>query len=167
MAWLLLLPLDRLLVFLSLPSLIIGIIKSSWNLTSSDMKTVSCAGGCNVDDRIYPYYIADPTSVCTPAQPGGTLPNLPPAGTAYECLTNKMHSAPMWLGLGGLAIMTILMARNVKAAIIIGISITTIIAWLPGHGASYLGHTSNIPGECILHPLLQFTSEHSSSETSC
>ena len=110
----------------------------------------SCVGGCNVDDRIYPYYIPDPTSVCTPAEPGGVLPNLPPAGTAYECLTNKMHSAPMWLGLGGLAIMTILMARNVKAAIIIGISVTTVIAWLPGHGASYLGHTSNIPGEGIL-----------------
>lgn len=43
--------------------------------------------------------------------------------------------------------MTILMARNVRAAIIIGISVTTIIAWLPGHGASYLGSTSNIPGE--------------------
>ncbi|KAK9909872.1 hypothetical protein WJX75_008797 [Coccomyxa subellipsoidea] len=108
--------------------------------------TLVSLGGCNVDDRIYPHYIADPTSLCTPSQPGGTLSNLPPAGTAYECLTNKMHSAPMWLGLGGLAIMTILMARNVKAAIIIGISITTIIAWLPGHGASYLGHTSNIPG---------------------
>ncbi|CAL8467446.1 g6984 [Coccomyxa elongata] len=108
--------------------------------------TLVSLGGCSIDDRIYPYYISDTSTVCTPAQPGGTLPNLPPAGTAYECLTNKMHSAPMWLGLGGLAIMTILMARNVRAAIIIGISITTIIAWLPGHGASYLGSTSNIPG---------------------
>ncbi|EIE24456.1 hypothetical protein COCSUDRAFT_14437, partial [Coccomyxa subellipsoidea C-169] len=108
--------------------------------------TLVSLGGCNVDDRIYPYYIADPSSVCTPADPGGPIPNLPPAGTSYECLTNKMHSAPMWLGLGGLAIMTILMARNVKAAIIVGISVTTIIAWLPGQGSSYLGHTSNIPG---------------------
>lgn len=99
-----------------------------------------------MDYRIYPYYIQDPSTVCSPAQNGGTLPNLPPAGTAYECLTHKMHSGPMWLGLGGLAIMTILMSRNVRAAIIVGISVTTIIAWLPGHGASYLGDTSNIPG---------------------
>ena len=70
MAWLLLLPLDRLLVSSSLPFLINGIIKFSWNLSSSDMKSVSCAGGCNVDDRIYPYYIADPTS-CAPLRSPG------------------------------------------------------------------------------------------------
>jgi AGZA family xanthine/uracil permease-like MFS transporter len=52
----------------------------------------------------------------------------------------------MWLGIAGLAVMVILMARGVRAAIIIGITFSTIIAWIPGHGASYLGDTSNIPG---------------------
>ena len=42
--------------------------------------------------------------------------------------------------------MTILMSRNFKAAIIVGIATTTIISWIPGHSASYLGANSIIPG---------------------
>lgn len=58
-----------------------------------------------------------------------------------------MTDAPLWLGIAGLAIMTILMSRNFKGAIICGILFVTIIAWIPGHAASYLGKTSNLPGE--------------------
>jgi xanthine/uracil/vitamin C permease (AzgA family) len=50
------------------------------------------------------------------------------------------------MGLGCLAIMTILMSRGFKAAIIVGIATTTIISWIPGHSASYLGPNSIIPG---------------------
>jgi AGZA family xanthine/uracil permease-like MFS transporter len=42
--------------------------------------------------------------------------------------------------------MCVLMSRNFKGAIIVGILFTTIIAWIPGHGGSYLGKTSNLPG---------------------
>ncbi len=35
-----------------------------------------------------------------------------------------------------------------QGAIICGIAITTIISWIPGHAASYLGPGSNLPGEC-------------------
>ncbi len=58
--------------------------------------------------------------------------------------TNR--TGPMWLGLAGLAIMVILMSRGIRAAIIVGITATTIIAWIPGSGVSYLGDTSNVPG---------------------
>ena len=55
------------------------------------------------------------------------------------------------MGLGCLAIMSILMSRNFKAAIIVGIATTTIISWIPGHAASYLGAGSNIMGERGFH----------------
>lgn len=38
----------------------------------------------------------------------------------------------------------------VQGAIIAGIAITTIISWIPGHAASYLGPNSILPGEFIL-----------------
>ena len=34
-----------------------------------------------------------------------------------------------------------------QGAIICGIAITTIISWIPGHAASYLGPGSNLPGK--------------------
>ena len=57
-----------------------------------------------------------------------------------------------------------LLCRGAKGAIIIGIAFTTFISWIPGHGASYLGNTSDLPGEamqctparyespCVIHP---------------
>ena len=58
-----------------------------------------------------------------------------------------MKSAPFWLGIAGLTIMTVLMSRGFKGAIIVGILFVTIIAWIPGHAASYLGKTSVLDGE--------------------
>lgn len=37
-----------------------------------------------------------------------------------------------------------------QGAIIVGIATTTIISWIPGHAASYLGPNSILPGESIL-----------------
>ncbi len=62
---------------------------------------------------MHPYFIADTTGVCTP-EGNAPLPNLPPAGANYECPTWKLNSGPIWMGLGGLAIMSILMSRNFK-----------------------------------------------------
>ena len=36
-----------------------------------------------------------------------------------------------------------------QGAIICGIAITTIISWIPGHSASYLGPGSNLPGKAM------------------
>lgn len=66
-----------------------------------------------------------------------------------------MSDAPLWLGIAGLAIMTVLMSRNFKGAIICGILFVTIISWIPGHAASYLGKTSNLPGAPSLLRLLE------------
>ena len=72
------------------------------------------AGGCSPPSQINPYYIANATSVCDSTD--GPLPNLPTPGVAYECPTWKLNSGPLWMGLGCLAIMTILMSRSFKAS---------------------------------------------------
>ena len=48
------------------------------------------AGGCSTASQVSPYFIADTTGVCTP-QGNAPLPNLPTAGTAYECPTWKLN----------------------------------------------------------------------------
>ena len=37
-----------------------------------------------------------------------------------------------------------------REAIIVGILFVTFISWIPGHGATYLGSTSNLSGDCSL-----------------
>eukprot|EP00878_Enallax_costatus_P028682 GHUV01031005.1.p1 GENE.GHUV01031005.1~~GHUV01031005.1.p1 ORF type:complete len:100 (-),score=15.55 GHUV01031005.1:527-826(-) len=58
----------------------------------------------------------------------------------------RMHLATLWLGIAGITIMAMLMARKVKGAIMMGILFTTFISWIPGHQASYLGAGSQVPG---------------------
>ncbi len=67
-----------------------------------------------MDSQVHPYYIADTTGVCTPVPNGPPPPNLPPEGPNYECPSWKLNSGPIWMGLGCLAIMSILMSRNFK-----------------------------------------------------
>jgi hypothetical protein len=74
--------------------------------------------------------------------------NLGPPSSNYGCKGKRLHSANFWMGVAGFAIMTILMARRVKGAIMLGIVFVTTISWIPGHGGSYLGPTSEIPGGC-------------------
>eukprot|EP01023_Acetabularia_acetabulum_P020667 TRINITY_DN207_c0_g1_i14.p1 TRINITY_DN207_c0_g1~~TRINITY_DN207_c0_g1_i14.p1 ORF type:complete len:563 (+),score=126.84 TRINITY_DN207_c0_g1_i14:182-1870(+) len=105
--------------------------------------TLVTLGGCRVDDRAPMYIIGDPTSVC---DFGSNSTNLPPSSPNYACVGDKMVNPALWLGLSGLAIMAILMVRGVKGAVMIGIIFVTVIAWIPGHGASYLGADSAIPG---------------------
>jgi adenine/guanine/hypoxanthine permease len=57
-----------------------------------------------------------------------------------------MESGTVWLGLAGLLVMAVLMSRSFKGSIITGIIFVTVIAWIPGHAASYLGSASPIPG---------------------
>ncbi|KAK9793759.1 hypothetical protein WJX73_004292 [Symbiochloris irregularis] len=125
-------------------------------VVTADGATLVTLGGCDVDYRAHPYYIRpNETSYATvcPADPtsftadGVALPNLPAPGPNYQCIGgHKLHGAATWLGIAGFAIMVILMSRGFRGAIIVGVMFATIIAWIPGHGASYLGNTSNLPG---------------------
>lgn len=66
--------------------------------------------------------------------------------TVYACAGAVMRSATMWLGIGGGMLMAMLSAWRVKGALFIGIAFITVISWIPGHAASYLGAGSSIPG---------------------
>ncbi len=68
------------------------------------------------------------------------------ARNVYACANNEMRSPTMWLGISGGIIMSLLTAWRVKGALIIGVAFVTIISWIPGHAASYLGAGSPIPG---------------------
>ena len=52
---------------------------------------------------------------------------------------HKMESASVWLGIAGLVGIAVLMSRSFRGSVFVGIFLTTIVAWIPGHGASYLG----------------------------
>ena len=58
-----------------------------------------------------------------------------------------MESATLWLGLAGLLAIAVMMSRSFRGSVFIGIIFVTVIAWIPGHGASYLGAGSPIPGK--------------------
>ena len=111
-------------------------------------------GGCDVNHRVHPYFIPEKNAtydqICVNAIPGAEgalVPNLPAPGPNYQCVGgHKLHSGAMWLGLAGFFLMVILMSRGFRGAIIVGVLFSTIIAWIPGHSASYLGHTSHLPG---------------------
>ena len=57
-----------------------------------------------------------------------------------------MDSPTMWLGLAGFALTAILMQRRVKGSIMAGILFVTVIAWIPGHRASYFWRQLLHPG---------------------
>lgn len=92
---------------------------------------------------------------------GAPLPNLPAPGSNYQCVGgHKLHGATTWLGLAGFLLMVVLMSRGFRGAIVVGVLFSTIIAWIPGHSASYLGKTSNLPGAAKTHErMLRASSE--------
>ena len=68
------------------------------------------------------------------------------ASTTFHCSGHKMESGPLWLGLAGLLAIAVMMSRSFRGSVFIGIVLVTVIAWIPGHSASYLGASSSIPG---------------------
>eukprot|EP00889_Picochlorum_renovo_P001255 jgi/Picre1/28285/NNA_003691.t1 len=124
-----------------------------------DGTTLTTLGGCPPEDRLY-IYVAS-----TNFLPGNftglsdlersavsILSNITPSdvdeasANVYACASNEMRSATMWLGIAGGVIMALLTAWRVKGALFIGVAFVTIISWIPGHAASYLGAGSSIPG---------------------
>ncbi|WIA36283.1 hypothetical protein OEZ86_007609 [Tetradesmus obliquus] len=118
-------------------------------LVTYNSATLVTLGGCPRENRIYQYSIADPSpdAVCKMSPDTNTLmAELGPPSSSFMCKGKRMHLATMWLGICGLTIMAMLMARRVKGAIMVGILFTTFISWIPNHGASFLGANSQIPG---------------------
>lgn len=110
-----------------------------------DPNTLVTLGGCESADYTYIYYSSAPVDVTSPDMI--TLYNVSEAGpTVYGCTGGQMRSPTMWLGLSGGILMGWLYAWGVSGSLFIGIAFVTIISWIPGHGASYLGADSSIPG---------------------
>ncbi|KIY95064.1 putative MFS transporter, AGZA family, xanthine/uracil permease, partial [Monoraphidium neglectum] len=118
-------------------------------LVSYNSATLVTLGGCPLENRVYQYSVPDPSysKVCT-TDPTTLLPklNLGPPSDSFSCQGKRLHLPSLWLGVSGLLVMALLMGRRVKGAIMVGILWTTFIAWIPGHGASYLGDGSQIMG---------------------
>lgn len=108
-----------------------------------DSSTLVQLGGCNADSRQYVYAFDSQLNVS--ALPNATSIILAEADV-YGCVGGQMRSPTMWLGIAGGFISAILLYMGVKGALIIGIAFVTIISWIPGHAATYLGSTSSIPG---------------------
>lgn len=108
--------------------------------------TVVTIGGCPASNQVPTYTIADPSNVCQEQPDGSWLAVLGNAAPNYACVGAKMRSPTLWLGIAGFIIVAVLMQRKVKGSIMIGIVFVTAIAWIPGHGASYLKASSAIPG---------------------
>lgn len=74
-------------------------------------------------------------STCQHVQSPLLLLHLPAAADSYACgSAGVMRSATMWLGIAGGMLMTVLMAKNAKGAIVVGILFVTFISWIPSHG---------------------------------
>eukprot|EP00884_Botryococcus_braunii_P011556 jgi/Botrbrau1/20400/Bobra.0006s0060.1 len=72
--------------------------------------------------------------------PGTSLRN-------HACAEGSRLKAPtLWLAVMGFVIICMLMSVNFRGALLVGILFVTIIAWIPGHSASYLGAESLYPG---------------------
>eukprot|EP00887_Chlorella_sp_A99_P002223 scaffold21.g2223.t1 len=147
-----------------------AIIKASEGIgiVTYNSATLVTLGGCPPGDRVYqvttplvggdiPAAIGtmptcvniDPTNSSSAMHPNPGL--FTPSGT-YQCLSpGVMRSATMWLGIAGGMLMTVLMAKNVRGAIMIGIAFVTFISWIPksatggGNQAAYLQYP---PGGC-------------------
>ncbi|KAG2492665.1 hypothetical protein HYH03_009080 [Edaphochlamys debaryana] len=117
-------------------------------LVAFEPATLVTLAGCPVQDRAPMYIIQDTSKVCSIGANGQlNPPNVGPASPNYACITKmKMRSGSLWLGIMGGVMMVMLMARGFRGAIMTAILFVTFVSWIPGHSASYLGNTSQIPG---------------------
>ncbi|KAK9803822.1 hypothetical protein WJX73_003626 [Symbiochloris irregularis] len=116
-------------------------------VVTADASTLVTLGGCPVDAWM-PQYTLGNNSIAQACAAAGSDNSYPlfQASDNHICNGHKMTSATTWLGLAGLTVMTVLMHRGWKGSVITGILFVTFIAWIPGHGASYLGSRSSFPG---------------------
>ncbi|KAG2483622.1 hypothetical protein HYH03_017502 [Edaphochlamys debaryana] len=117
-------------------------------LVAFEPATLVTLAGCPVEDRAPMYIIQDTSKVCSIGANGQlNPPNVGPASPNYACITKmRMRSGSLWLGIMGGVMMVMLMARGFRGAIMTAILFVTFVSWIPGHSASYLGESSQIPG---------------------
>ena len=79
-----------------------------------------------------PFYLAQ---VCSLNEFGvAEATGLGPQSANYQCVSGKMRSASMWLGIWAGVLIVLLMCYEIKAAIMYGVLFATIISWIPGGG---------------------------------
>jgi len=135
----------------------------SLGVIAFDGTTLTTLGGCSRSERRYVY-----TSNVSLAQVflGPEQPNVDgfesstglgtfnmsaelleqSSAQVFACEGREMRSPTMWLGIAGGILSSLLLAWRVKGALFWGVLFVTVIAWIPGHAASYLGAGSPIPG---------------------
>lgn len=102
-----------------------------------DPWTLVSLSGCTNDKRTYVYFFDTPNATLTSE---GT------EAAIFGCSGDEFRSPTLWLGIAGGILSSFMLILGVKAPIFIGVAFVTIISWIPGHGASYLGAGSPIPG---------------------
>ena len=117
-----------------------------------DGNTLLTLGGCPPANRHYVFTSSEQFDL------GGTGINLNVSGNAavtesspsvYSCEGGEMRSATLWLGVAGGLLMAGLTAAHVRGSFFIGIAFVTVISWIPGSSASYLGAGSSTPGGAL------------------
>jgi len=129
-------------------------------LVTYNSATLVTLGGCPPEYRSHMFTFNVPpngihpnvTDVCTLGEDGTSLEltnSWPAMSGNYQCASaGVMRSATMWLGIMSGMLMVILMAKEVKGAMIIGILFATFISWIPtpSNQAAYIGQYSTVPG---------------------
>jgi adenine/guanine/hypoxanthine permease len=128
-------------------------------LVTYNSATLVTLGGCSTQYRQHQFTfvgsdggpIPAAADVCAVSPTGEAelfAPGWVPSGN-YACSSaGVMRSPTMWLGIMSGFIMAVLMAKNVKGSMIIGILFATIISWIPtpGNMAAYIGDYTSVPG---------------------
>ncbi|KAI7839304.1 hypothetical protein COHA_007002 [Chlorella ohadii] len=128
-------------------------------VTTYNSATLVTLGGCPPGDRTFQFTISGSDissgAVCSIGANGAAEANmglfLP--SDSYSCgSAGVMRSATMWLGIAGGMLMTVLMSKNVKGAIVAGILMVTFISWIPSHGnaARYIERSNGCQPDGII-----------------
>ena len=93
-----------------------------------------------------------PCTACLAARPATACMCADPrwagqASSVFLCDGHVMESASVWLGIAGLLVIAVLMSRSFRGSVFIGMLFVTVVAWIPGTSASYLGSGSQIAGK--------------------
>ena len=121
--------------------------------------TLVTLGGCPPPNRVHQFtftpeqgsLLPNASDVCAVGSDGAVElfePAWVPSGN-YACTSSGiMRSATTWLGICSGMLMVVLMAKNVKGAMMLGILFCTIISWIPtpSNAAAYIGDYSTVPG---------------------
>ncbi|KAL6774528.1 XUV2 [Auxenochlorella protothecoides x Auxenochlorella symbiontica] len=88
--------------------------------------------------------LSDGAAIANPANSGWT-----PSSNYFCESAGVMRSGQTWLGIAGGMLMAVLLAKNLKGALMVGILFVTFISWIPSSGnhAAYLGSSAGPGGQ--------------------